>query len=71
MSILFQELFVIVVSCHLWGHQWTSRSCMLARFGNTCDGDAQEIHSEDQGYRDSLPFQKTGILEHSTCLLFY
>ena len=25
MRILWQELFAIVVACHLWGHQWTSR----------------------------------------------
>ena len=25
MSILWQELFAIVVACHLWGHQWISR----------------------------------------------
>ena len=26
---------------------------------------------QDQGCKDNLPFQKTGILEHSTCLLYY
>ena len=25
MSILWQELFAIVVACHLWRHKWTSR----------------------------------------------
>ena len=29
MSILWQELFAIVVACHLWGHKWTSRRIKL------------------------------------------